>query len=343
MPNNKNALIRYKYLDELLSDRHHYYDIHDLTEMCNERLYEDGFPEVTQRCIEKDIVFMQEAPFNAEIERFRKGSKNCIRYAKSSFSIFHKELSDEECNLIREVLNTIGQFNGIANFEWLDSLKVGLGLKERPKIIWFSNNPHLQNSNLLGVLFDYISNKVVVKLEYHRFKDNIRKEFVIHPYLLKQYNDRWYVIGATDVENKILTFAMDRIDKVTALPEKKYCECQEDLTERFSDIVGVTLYDNRTVERILFWTSEQAKEYVKTKPIHESQILYKNEREQELRERYPKLKGGYFFSIDCIPNYELVRELSSFGKELIVLSPESIMKQVFERAALLCEAYATLL
>ena len=67
MPRNKNALIRYKYLDELLSDRHHYYDIHDLTEMCNERLYEDGFPEVTQRCIEKDIVFMQDAPFNADI------------------------------------------------------------------------------------------------------------------------------------------------------------------------------------------------------------------------------------------------------------------------------------
>ena len=47
MPTNKNALTRYKYLDELLSDRHHYYDIHDLTEKCNQRLVEDGFPEAT--------------------------------------------------------------------------------------------------------------------------------------------------------------------------------------------------------------------------------------------------------------------------------------------------------
>ena len=30
MPANKNAVTRYKYLDDLLSDRHHYYDIHDL-------------------------------------------------------------------------------------------------------------------------------------------------------------------------------------------------------------------------------------------------------------------------------------------------------------------------
>ena len=55
MPTNKNALIRYKYLDKLLSDYHHFYDIHDLTEKVNDMLYEDGFPEVTQRCIEKDI------------------------------------------------------------------------------------------------------------------------------------------------------------------------------------------------------------------------------------------------------------------------------------------------
>jgi predicted DNA-binding transcriptional regulator YafY len=343
MPSNKNALIRYKYLDELLSDRHHYYDIHDLTEMCNERLYEDGFPEVTQRCIEKDIVFMQEAPFNADIERFRKGTRNCIRYADASFSIFNKELTDEECNLIREVLNTIGQFDGLANFEWLESMKVGLGLKERPKIISFSNNPKLQNSNLLGVLFDHISNKVVIKLEYHRFTDNNRKEFIIHPYLLKQYNERWYLIGASDADDQMLTFAMDRIDKVTPLPGMKFRKCKEDLTKRFKDVIGVTLYKNRDKEHILFWVSEQAKEYMKTKPIHESQICYTNEKEQELRQRFPRMTGGAFFSIDCIPNYELTRELTSFGKELIVLSPESIMKQVFARAAQICEAYATLL
>ena len=54
MPTNKNALTRYKYLDELLSDRHHFFDIHDLTDRVNEKLITSGLPEVTQRCIEKD-------------------------------------------------------------------------------------------------------------------------------------------------------------------------------------------------------------------------------------------------------------------------------------------------
>ena len=124
MPTNKNALTRYKYLDELLSDRHHYYDIHDLTEKCNQKLVEDGFPEVTQRCIEKDINYLEYAPFSADIERFRVNGKRCLRYENPSFSIFRKELTEEECNLLCEVLNTIGQFNGLDNFEWIKSMKI---------------------------------------------------------------------------------------------------------------------------------------------------------------------------------------------------------------------------
>ena len=162
MPTNKNALIRYKYLDKLLSDYHHFYDIHDLTEKVNDMLYEDGFSEVTQRCIEKDLNTLEYAPFSAPIERFTKNGKRCIAYSKRSFSIFTKELSDEEAILLREVLNTIGQFDGLDNFKWLDDFKIGLGLEERRQIISFSNNPYLQNSNLLGTLFDQISNKVVV-------------------------------------------------------------------------------------------------------------------------------------------------------------------------------------
>ena len=75
MPSNKNALTRYKYLDEMLSDRHHYYDIKDLTEKCNEKLADAGFPEVTRRCIEKDIHYLEYDPFFANIERFRVNGK----------------------------------------------------------------------------------------------------------------------------------------------------------------------------------------------------------------------------------------------------------------------------
>ena len=339
MPTNKNALTRYKYLDEMLSDRHHFYDIHDLTKKCNEKLIDAGFPEVSQRCVEKDINYLEYDPFYAEIERYRVNKRRCIRYKNPSFTIFRKELSEEESNLILEILNTIGQFDGLANFEWLDRLKIGLGLKKRSRIISFSNNPYLQNSNLLGVLFDNISNQVVVRLEYHTFTDKKNRTIIFHPYLLKQYNDRWYLIGAANDDAKILNFALDRIDVVTALPEMKYKPCTGDLANRFEDIIGVTLYEDKDIEHILFWVSNRSKDYMETKPIHGSQCRYKGKKDEEFRSRYPSLYEGAFFSIDCIPNYELIRELSSFGKDLLVIEPKSVQDDVFHRVQQMYEDY----
>jgi predicted DNA-binding transcriptional regulator YafY len=306
-------------------------------------LYEDGFPEVTQRCIEKDLNTLEYAPFSAPIERFTWNGKRCISYEKRSFSIFKQEMSREERNLLREVLSTIGQFDGLDNFKWLDDFKIGLGLEERRQIISFSYNPYLQNSNLLGTLFDNISNEVVIRLSYHTFSDATIRSIDFHPYLLKQYNDRWFLIGAADIDKKILNFALDRIDKVEPLPEKKYAECPEDFYERFEDIVGVTLYDDRPVEHIIFWVSDSSKDYVSTKPIHESQIQYQGSEEFKLRNQYTNLQGGAFFSIACIRNYELIRDLCSFGKELLVLSSDgNIQDEIYNRICSMASEYVSL-
>lgn len=340
MATNKNALIRYKHLDMLLSDRHHYYDINDLTEEVNDMLYDDGFKTVTRRCIEKDLVYLTEAPFNAPIKRFKRNGKNCVAYRDVSFSIFKQEMSREERNLLREVLNTIGQFDGLDNFEWLNKFKASLGNSRRRQIISFSSNPYLKNSILLGTLFDHISNKVVIRLSYHTFADETIRSIDFHPYLLKQYNDRWYLLGAADSDKAILHFALDRIDEVDALPEKKYADCPDDLSERFEDIIGVTLPKDGKAEKILFWVSDASKGYVDTKPIHGSQAQLRGEREQQLRAQYSQLIGGAFFTIDCINNYELIRELCSFGKELIVLhSDGDVMKDVMIRIKEMAEQY----
>jgi predicted DNA-binding transcriptional regulator YafY len=340
MATNKNALIRYKHLDMLLSDRHHYYDINDLTEKVNDMLCEDGFKTVTRRCIEKDLVYLTERPFCAPIERTKRKGKNCVFYKYASFSIFKQEMSREERNLLREVLNTIGQFDGLDNFEWLEKFKMGLGYNRHRQIISFSNNPHLKNSNLLGTLFDYISNKVVIHLSYHTFADESVRAIDFHPYLLKQYNDRWYLLGAADSDMKILHFALDRIDNVEPLPEKKYVDCSDGLSERFDNIVGVTLYGDRPIEHILCWVSDASKGYIDTKPIHGSYTPLKGNAVQRLRTEYPQLQGGMFFTLDCINNFELIRELCSYGKELIVLSSDgTVADEVKKRISEMNEQY----
>ena len=196
---------------------------------------------------------------------------------------------------------------------------------------------------MLGELFTCIAQRQVVELHYHRFDtpDEDRKT-VVHPYLLKEYNRRWYLIVSADNDGKILSFALDRIDKFVPLPSRSYKEYDGDLNERFEDIIGVTLIDDNPLQTIMFWVSDFSKDYVATKPLHESQRHYKGEREMELRQQYPKLEGGAFFSIDCIENYELIRELSSFGKDLLVLSPADIQHKVRDRVAAQFQAYQAL-
>lgn len=340
MPTNKNALIRYKYLDRLLSDRHHYYDMRDLAAKVNSMLEDDGFKPVTRRCIEKDVENLTFAPFRADIETFRKDGKTIYRYRKPSFSIFREELSREEVNLLREMLNTIGQFEGLDHFEWLDKLKADLDVKRHRQIISFSNNPYLKNSNLLGTLFDNISNKVVIRLSYHTFADEAIRSIDFHPYLLKQYNERWFLLGAADTDKKILTFALDRIDNVVPLPERKYEKCPEDLADHFEDIIGVTFYEDRPVEHILCWVSDAARGYVDSKPIHGSYTPLRGDKEQQMRSNYPRLEGGMFFTLDCINNYELIRELTSYGKDLVVLSSTgSVADDIRKRIREMLEQY----
>lgn len=343
MPSNKNAFNRYLILDDLLSDRYHNYSIEDLKRILEERLAADGYEGVGRRCVEKDIVYLENAPIFADIERYKSETgKRCVRYADPTFSIFNKKLSNEERNLLCEVLETIGQFDGLDNFEWLERFKTKLGVKEHEKIIYFSNNPYLKNSNLLGTLFTHIANKVVIRLGYRTFDRDDKKEIDLHPYLLKQYNNRWFLIGAADSDRKILTFALDRIIAVTALPDKKYLPRPDDIIECYEDIIGITYYEGESPEKIIFWASDTAKSYIDTKPIHGTQADFKGEREAAFRDKYTHLEGGKFYRIRCIRNYELIRELCSYGSDLLVLSPKHIQEAVYDRIQQMIKGYVNL-
>ncbi|MCI6168570.1 MAG: WYL domain-containing protein [Muribaculaceae bacterium] len=336
-------------LDELLSNRYHDYSLDDLTNEVSRRLSEiySDTKGVVRRTIEKDINYLEyEGPFMAEIERKwmpyvnsdgKTSQKKCLRYKDPSFSIFRKALSDEEKYLLKEAFSLLGQFDGLPNLEALEALRKSLELPEDEQcpIISFTKNP-LENSNLLGELFVAISQKQVIELSYHTFANSEDvKRIVLHPYLLKEYNRRWFVIGAADCDGKILNFSLDRIDKVVPQPSLTYTTCPVDLAERFEDIIGVTFVEENPVYKIIFWASDITKDYIKTKPIHESQRNIQD----NLHDEYPALIGGAFFRIDCKKNYELIRELSSFGKDLIVLSPFEIRCDIYARISQMKEIY----
>ena len=351
MPANKNAVTRYYILDKLLANRYHHYSTEDLCRLVNEEL-EEREQHVSRRTIELDLHYLEyESPFVAEIEHYQINDvsprtlktikKCCHRYKDPNFSIFKKEMTEDEKYLLNEALSMLGQFDGLPNLEGLENLQKSLKVKTERQIVSFTKNP-LKNSTILGELFTTISQQQVVELHYHRFDTSDEdRQVVVYPYLLKEYNRRWFLIAA-DTDKVLLTFALDRIDKVVPMPARKYIPYESDLNERFEDIIGVTLYEDQPVQTIVFWVSDYSKDYVATKPLHESQRNIRNEREEELRQQYPMLEGGRFFSIDCIENYELIRELTSFGKDLLVLSPNDIQQKVLDHVVSQIQAYQSL-
>jgi len=357
MPINKNAIIRYKILDELLSSRYHNYSLDDLTEEVNNRFAEihPKRDKLGRRTIEKDIHFLEnEDPFWVEIERYsidaydynkqKTYCKRCLRYANPSFSIFKKDLSSDEKYLLRELLSMLGRFDGLPMMEGLERLRLSLGGKaQHQPIISFTKNP-LENTNYMGVLFTAITQKQTIEIHYGSFIEN-KKEALYHvyPYLLKEYAGRWYLYAGRVENDKIKCFPLDRIIEVILTPSIKYKDYNGDINEIFEDIIGVTYYyEDTIVHNILFWVSDYSKNYVLTKPLHESQRTLNKKTCDELHEQYPTLQGGQFFRIDCRKNYELIRELCSFGQHLLVLEPSCIQDEIFERIKTINEEYSKL-
>lgn len=336
MPANKNAVIRYIILDELLSHKHNRYTTAEMLEAVRSR--HDS--EISLRTIQKDIKAIEDEVFFAEIERKERGDgKIAVHYADPAFSIFTKKLSEDEEHLLSEMLGTLGQFDGLDNFEWLDGLKQRLGVQESRRIIQFSSNPdYLAGSNLLGSLFTAIANKQVIALTYHTFDSpDEPKVCNVHPYLLKQHNNRWFLIAAAE-DGYILNFALDRIDGFEPLFGREYMEPSEELAERFDDIVGVTIFKDAPVEKILLWVSDRQWPYIDTKPLHNSQRHIKGAKAEVLREQY-SLKDGEFVELRCMLNHELEQLLASFMDGVVVLSPDTLRNKIAERLKRQLERY----
>lgn len=361
MPSNKNAVIRYMYLDQMLSDRYNKYTCVDLLNRVNERLELAGFPTIGgdksdyerylksgKRVIQLDLQALQESPFNMEIDSSERlyGSP-VYRYADQTQSLFSKQLSDEEKRLLQEVLNTLGQFSGLDSFEWLHDLQEKLNDRKAfgrgeydaddsptRKIISFSSNEYLTGKDLLGTLFSMIVNKKVIDVEYAPFGDETRT-LRLYPYLLKQYNNRWYLIGTPLANGKYpyrkgfcLSLPLDRIGSINTVDGVAYIDCDEDFEERFEDIIGVSYYENEPLTTITLAVRDSYTGYIDTKPIHGSQVKLPVEQQVVLHKKYSGFDGYTFYRLSLKPNRELYNAIYSNGEDVLLITPESIRKKM---------------
>lgn len=325
MPINKDALKRFRIIDRLLSDPNHDYTTDDILRAVNR-----SCTKVSLRMIQKDILAINEE-FGKELER-NKGGRGTVRYADQSQPVFYQELTSDEEEVLREVLASLGQFDGLDNFTWLDLLKKKLQYKPDEKaapLISFSKNEGLQiPQTLLGRLFTAISRRKVIRITYRAF-GGIKKEHTVYPYQLKQFNDRWFLLCTPLATEEfpyrpefIATFALDRMEgKFEYVEEEPYIDCPVDFEERFNQIIGVTLKEDAEVEEVIFAVKKGSLPYVQTKFLHNTQIQIDGEWEESLRVKYPKLGDCTFFSIECRPNHELYSRFASYSDQMLLLEP----------------------
>lgn len=325
MPTNKNAYFRIKILDSLLSESViHRYTMDDLTKKCNDELKEDGQSQVTRRCIEKDIEFIGKR--FGEIKRVSLGKNKVISYANQADSIFNKKISTSEKKILQAVSRTFGKMDGVEDFEVLNQLKDSSSDQEQPIII-FEKNEDLSGRDLLPQLFKLIESKNTIEIKYHRIKDlQKRNKKQVFPHVLKQYNGRWFLLGTTVDTKEVMCYSMDQIEDIKPL-RKEYESFDGKWDEYFEYTIGVTRKADDIPQNIIFWASHDECAYLAGKPIHSTMTPLKK-RDVELRRKYHLPDDGKIFSINCIVNFELKREMASKFGERIVLEPLSLRKEI---------------
>lgn len=329
--------MRIRILDGLLSEsavRH--YTMSQMIELCNKKLKDSDEEIVGRRCIEKDLKFIQEV--FGTIEKTRSGKNTIIHYANRTDSIFNQKISSSELKLLQAVIRTVGQMDGLENFDFLGKLEESTENPKHPSII-FEKNEFLSRRDLLPKLISFIERKKTIEIEYHPIHSKKINKIELYPQLLKQYNARWFLFGLAMDKKKILTFSLEQLDNVKE-SSKKYESSKIDWNEYFDDMIGVSKKDNEEPQEIIFWASKKECTYLEGKPIHASQKMLKKKNADEMRQKYriPE-DGGNFFSINCIVNFELKREMASKFGERLVLEPESLRNEIIDDVKKMMDRY----
>ncbi|MFZ4612102.1 MAG: helix-turn-helix transcriptional regulator, partial [Bacteroidia bacterium] len=228
MSTNKHAQIRYRALDKCFGNHSKRYYMEDLIKACNNAI-EDAYgvmDGVKKRQIFEDIKFMEsEQGFSIKLDRIADGHKKYYRYNDKNFSILKKTISDNEVLQIKKVLHTLSKFKGLPKFEWISEtiarLDSGLGLSENENnTIEFDQNFYLKGLEFISPIYEAIASQQTISINYKSFKFNQKQTFVVHPYFLKQYNNRWFMFGLNNLSKRIVNLALDRIVTVNNTKEK---------------------------------------------------------------------------------------------------------------------------
>lgn len=315
-------------IDACLRRRNRLWTIGDLVKACEDALYEyEGISDISTRTIRRDLQLMRSEKLGYNAPIIVK-DKKYYTYEDPDFSITKLPLSKEDLNELSSALDIIrhyGSFSGMSDQEDIitrmqDTVQ---SQESHSRVVYLETNERLKGLNFLGVLYDYIIKKTPLAIRYHSF--TARNETVQHvsPYILKEFNNRWFLFGYTQFTHGMRALALDRIIEIKEDKENPYIENTFFEPDSFFDgMVGVTRSPKDQRQQIMIKVDKETAPYIITKPLHGS---------QQVSEKYED--GSVMFCLNVVHNLELERLLLGFGYHLEVVSPRLLRSRIAKNMA----------
>jgi predicted DNA-binding transcriptional regulator YafY len=250
--------------------------------------------EISQRTLQRDI----------EDIRFEFGIDIQYNRANNGYYI-ESETSPNLESFLRflEVVNTAQLLT--------ESLQEG---KDALEYISFEAQGTLKGIEHLKPLLTAIRQHRKISFTHYNFVTDKTTSHTLSPYLLKEYQKRWYIFG--QLPNKELrTFGIDRMEQLEVKPETFQPKKKFDAFAFFENVIGLTYTDGNLQEVVLQFTPFQGK-YIKSLPLHHSQQIVQDNQK------------AFIIRLNIIPNFEFTQKLLMHGERVKVLQPEWLAQEM---------------
>lgn len=323
MPKSKDQYIRFQIIDRELR-RWPSIKTSRLVKIISEFLGKS----IDIRTVQKDIEAMRfdkKLGFNAPIEYDTR--KKEYRYTDDTYSISKFNLEEKEVKALKFYAQCLGLYSGYSIFNDFSSAiqKVVDGVDIRKRLLNESNPglviqtdtvSYAKGNEHLTFIVEAIIERQYISFDYQKYTDTKTTNRVLAPLLLKEYKNRWYVVGLIDQKKKVSTFALDRISNLKGTAKKMEHTISFDPSAYFKHSFGITTVDNADVEEVVLRFSKSEAPYIRSLPIHPTQKIKADNR------------GGLTISIQIIPSYEFYEYILGKTPDVEVLSPKHVAEKV---------------
>lgn len=193
--------------------------------------------------------------------------------------------------------------------------------KEYKELIEFEKVMEAPDPSFFRIIAQAIKQKRLIQIQYIRYGRTECKTHIVQPRLLKEYQDRWYIVTTQEGRTDPVVFSLDtnRLLEVSILGEKfKPAEKLEVIKKRFEDVIGISVHEYADAEEIIVAIHSDYAGYIESQPWHHSQELLKEEDNEK------------YYSFWLSRNVELEKRVLSFMPHIRIVKPESLKGEILQ-------------